>query len=152
MKDKVHQALESCSGIPLAGRHAKIAVCPLWGGKASFYLIILGHVDLVIARVGVHEALKFTSGRGVDQLVDARKGIVVLWAFFVEVGEVHAHAPFPIGLLNQFFVSEPVGVPYMANGVGLGKLFGFHFNRLDRSADNLHGLCLTGTCPGFTVS
>ena len=55
------------------------------------------------------------SGRGFYWLIDLWEGIDVLWTCLVQVGEVYAHPPSPIGLFYQDHIGDPIGVLTLSN-------------------------------------
>ena len=65
---------------------------------------------MVLTRKGIHEAEQPVPGGRVNQRVDAGERKTIFWTGLVEVGEVHAHPPFPVGLLHQHYISQPLGV------------------------------------------
>ena len=56
---------------------------------------------MVVAQERVHEAEKSMARCRIDELVDPREGVAVLWANLVQVGVVDIDAPLPTGLLDH---------------------------------------------------
>jgi hypothetical protein len=65
------------------------------------------------------ETKSLTADCGVDDLVNLRKGEWVFGAGLVEAGIVNAHSPFPILLLDQDGVGQPIGVLDLFNEAGV---------------------------------
>jgi hypothetical protein len=96
---------EHCFGKPGEGgpgvleslRHSDEAICAKGCYKAGASLVFFLHIYLVVTREAVEEGHDFASGRVIDYFVDPRQREIVLWAGFIETGEVDAHSPLPHG-------------------------------------------------------
>jgi len=73
------------------------------------------HLNLVIPRKDIQEAEHLATRGTVYQRVNAWQRVRVLWARLVEVREVNAHPPLPIGLFHQDHVRQVLDFPDVAN-------------------------------------
>lgn len=64
---------------------------------------------MVVTGVSVQEAQEFTACRRVDQLVDVGQRETIPRARLVQGGEVDAHPPLAVSLLDEDRVREPLG-------------------------------------------
>ena len=67
-------------------------------------------------------------GGAVYQSINAWQGVGVLWAGLVEVCEVYAHPPLPVGLLYQHHICQPLWVLNLPNVVDTQQLSCFFFD------------------------
>ena len=105
-----HEALESGAGVLQAEGHAGIAKHTTRGEKCCLFLVLLRHLDLVVARERIQKTEQCAAGGGVHDLVDPREGIGVFGAGLVEVGEVDAEAASSGVLGDDYTVGEPSGM------------------------------------------
>ena len=80
----LHAPLVGGTSVLQTERHGYVAVRTIRGDERGCELIGLFHRDLVIARVGIQKGEDFTTRGGVDYLVYAWQGKVILWTCFVE--------------------------------------------------------------------
>ena len=65
---------------------------------------------MVGTRKIIHKVAQFISDNRVDQHVYAWEEKAVFWTSFVEIGEVYTHPPLSIGLLDQDYIGQPIGI------------------------------------------
>ena len=63
------------------------------------------------------------SGRGVNQLFDARKWKAIFWVGFVKIFVVYKNVPLPIRLFDHNHVGHPFGVLGFSYEAGGEKFF-----------------------------
>lgn len=66
------------------------------------------HCDLVVPGVRIEKADDLTANRGVDDLVNPRKGKWVFCTSLVQACVIDAHSLFPILLLDQDGIGQPI--------------------------------------------
>ena len=76
----------------------------------------------MVSRVGIKEAQELGLGYRIYNLIDAWESERIFGACFVEISVVNAHAPLPVLLLHQDWVSQPVGVVDFFDEVGSREL------------------------------
>ena len=55
-----------------------------------------------------------TRGR-INNLINLRKWIAIIWICFVEIGIINTHPPIFIGRLNEYNIGKPLGVLHLKN-------------------------------------
>ncbi|KAI5323668.1 hypothetical protein L3X38_032740 [Prunus dulcis] len=111
LEDFIHEPLVGCSGVLQPKGHDLVAVGPSLNDERSFCLVVLMHYDLVIARVGIHEAEQLITRCGIHELVNSRQWEVVFRACFVEVNVIDADSSFGLFLFrHQNNVGQPLRV------------------------------------------
>jgi len=70
-------------------------------GEGSLVLIFWVHLDLIVPRVGIHEAEKFVVRCCVDHLVYARQWEAIIGIGFIQIDEVDADSPLSVFLFHQ---------------------------------------------------
>ena len=73
------------------------------------------HLDLIIARIGVHEAKELVSSRNFYWLIDPPEGITIFWTCFVEIRKVDADSPLSILFLHENEIKEPVWIERLSD-------------------------------------
>ena len=99
-QDLIHQPLIGGACIFQAERHHCVTVTGCLGHERHLALVTGVHLDLVVPRERFQKAKHLAARGAVHQRVNAWQWVRVLWARLVEVNEVYAHPPLPIGLLN----------------------------------------------------
>ena len=79
-------------------------------------MVVWIHTDLVVSGEGVHETEKFMVGCGVHDEVDPWQREVVLWACFVDIGEVNIESPFTIFFFDEYYVSQSLWILHLPDG------------------------------------
>ncbi|KAI5324121.1 hypothetical protein L3X38_033194 [Prunus dulcis] len=119
LKDLIHEPLVGCSGVLQPKGHDLVAVGPSLDDERDLRLVILMHQDLMIARVGVHEAEQLIARSGIHELVNSRQWEVVFRACFIEVGVIDTDSPFALFLFrHQNNVGQPLRVGDLFNDLG----------------------------------
>ena len=90
--------------------------------KCCFLLILRYYPDLIIIEEGIYKGEELMSWSCIHQLIDPRQRIAVLGIDFIQVGEVDAHTPLFIYLLDQDNVHQPVWIHYFSNKASLDQL------------------------------
>jgi hypothetical protein len=106
--------LEGGSCILQAEGHADIAVHTTRRDEGGFLLILLCHLDLMIAGESIQEAKEVAASGGVDELIYPWERIRILGTGLVETCEVHAEAPTAVCLWDNHRISNPGGVGHLA--------------------------------------
>lgn len=65
-----------------------------------FFLVFLGHADLMVPGVDVEKTQQLTSGGRINQLVYAWNGKIVFGARLVKVDEIYDHLPLVVGFVR----------------------------------------------------
>ena len=68
---------------------------------------------MVVAGEGVHKTEEFMVYCGVHDLVDPWQREAVLWACFVDVGEVDTESPLAIYFFDEYYVSQPLRILHL---------------------------------------
>ena len=110
LEHPVHQPLIGGSCILESKRHHTITIGPLRCDERGLFLVVWVHTDLVIAEEGVHKTEEFMACCGVHDEVDPRQREAVLWACFVDVGEVDTESPLAICFFDEYYVSQPLRI------------------------------------------
>ena len=76
-------------------------------------LVLGGHHDLVVARIGIQKTEGFAPCSGFDNLVDMGKREWVFWTRLVQARVINTHSPFPIFLFYKDWVCQPFGVIHL---------------------------------------
>ena len=85
---------------------------------------------MIIARESVHEAEELVASSGVYYEVDPGYVKAVFRAGLVDVSKVNAESPFVIFLLNEKHASQPVGIIYFLDSLGLEDFADLFVDRL----------------------
>jgi hypothetical protein len=110
----MHEPLEGGSCILQAEGHTDVAVHPTGHDEGGFLLVLLSHLDLMIAGESIQEAKEVAAGGEVDDLIYPRERIRILGTSLVETCEVHAEVPTAVGLWDDHRISNPGGVANLA--------------------------------------
>lgn len=51
----------------------------------------------------------------INQLVNHKKGIVVLWIYFIDIDIINKHSLIFIRFFNEYNIGEPLGVLHLVN-------------------------------------
>jgi len=78
------------------------------------------HLDLIIARIGIHEAKELVSCHSLYQLMNPQEEITILWACSVEACKFDADSLLPVLFLHEDGIREPVGVKHFSDKAHLG--------------------------------
>ena len=113
LEHPVHQPLIGGSCILESEWHHTITTGSLRCDERGLFLAVWVHTDLVIAGEGVHKTEMFMAGCGVHDEVDPWQREAVLWACFVDVGEVNTESPFAICCFDEYFVSQPLWILHL---------------------------------------
>ena len=79
----------------------------------------------IITGEAIEEGHDLASGRAIDYFVDPRQREIVLWAGFIETGEVDAHSPLPALFLHPHDIGEPCGVSHGLDEFGFQEAVHF---------------------------
>ena len=110
-----HGSLESCTGVLQSEGHAGETKASFRCEESCFFLILLGHLNLVVPRESVQKAEEVTPCGGVHYLVDPRVRIWILGVGLVEVHEVDAASLPAIVLGHNDRIGEPVSMDDLAD-------------------------------------
>src|SRR3954467_15450830 len=88
-------------------RHPHKTVRAAWSDERSLLFVFFSHEDLVVPGVGVKEGKQVASGRGVNNLVDARQGKWIFRASSVDIGEIDAKPPLPVCFAHDDRIGQP---------------------------------------------
>src|SRR3954467_2349926 len=122
--------------------HPHKTVRAAWSDERSLLFIFFGHENLVVPGVGVKKRKQVTSGRGVNNLVNAQQGKRIFGASLVNIGEVDAKPPFPICFAHDDRIGQPRRMEYASDEA-------CHFQLPDLLRDEL--LALHRLLPDFLL-
>ena len=74
---------------------------------------------MIITRESVREAEELVASSGVHYEVDSGQGKAIFWASQINIGKVNAESPFSICILDENYISQPVGIIYFSDRSGL---------------------------------
>ena len=74
---------------------------------------------MIITQESVHEAEELVASSGVHYEVNPGQRKAIFWASPVNIGKVNAESPLSICLLDENHISQPVGIVYFSNSLGL---------------------------------
>ena len=110
LEQGIHDPLIGCPGIPQTKRHYLVAVGPLVSNEISFFFFVFwSHSDLIVTRIGIHEAQHFVACGCVYQLIYLGQRETVLGTGLIKILEIHTHYPLPTVLLYQHHIRQPLG-------------------------------------------
>ena len=76
----LHAPLVGRPGVLEAEGHGGVAEGSEWGDERRLLLVLDGHFDLVVTRIGVEETQRFRARGGINYLVDPREDELLLRA------------------------------------------------------------------------
>ena len=93
-------------------------------------MVVGVHSDLIIARESVHEVEELVANSGVHYEVNSGRGKAVFLASPINIGKTNAESPFSICLLDENHISQPVGIIYFSDSLGLEEFADLFVDRL----------------------
>ena len=85
---------------------------------------------MIITRESVHEVEELMASSGVHYEVDPGQGKAIFRASSINIGKVNAQSPFSICLLDENHISQPVGIIYFSDSLGLEEFVDLFVDRL----------------------
>ena len=101
LKNPVHQAHERSRGIRKTKTHHYKFVMPIPGSKSSLWHIRCPYFQLMITGSQVNLREDTNTLSLIEQVINARNGILVLISYLVQLPVVYAHPKTPILLLHK---------------------------------------------------
>ena len=85
-------------------------------------MVVEIHVDVVVAREGIHETEEFMAGCGIHYEVDSWQRETIFWACSVDVSEVDAESPLAVRFFDEYGVGQPFRVLHLSYCPSLEEL------------------------------
>ena len=93
-------------------------------------MIVGVHSDLIITLESIHEAKELVASSGVHYEVNPRQGKAIFRVSSVNIGKVNAESPFIVCLLDENYISQPVGIIYFSDSSSKEEFVDLFVNRL----------------------
>ena len=93
-------------------------------------MVVGVHFDLIITQESVYEAEELVASSGVLYEVDSGQGKAIFLVSLVNIGKVNAESPFAICLLDENHISQPIGIIYFSDYLGLEEFADLFGDRL----------------------
>lgn len=82
-------------------------------------LLIPGiHPYVIVAEICIQKTQHSMSGYSIDQTVDVREWVCILWACSILICVVHTHSPLPVWFLDHDHIGKPSGIVNFPNELG----------------------------------
>ena len=78
-------------------------------------MVVEIHVDLVVAREGIHETEEFMADCAIHYKVDLWQRETIFWACSVDVSEVDAESPLSVRFFDEYNIGQPFRVLHLSD-------------------------------------
>jgi hypothetical protein len=101
MENKVHEACECCWGITQPKWHHQELIQLIPHPHSNLLNNFIYYSNLIVVKLDINSAKMFTPIESIQQIIDAKHMIVVLYGYFVQSMVVNAHSQIAILLINK---------------------------------------------------
>ena len=152
LEHPVYQPLIGGSSVLESEGNHTIIIGSLRCDERGLFLVVWVHTDLVVAKEGVHKTEEFMACCGIHDEVDPWQREAILWACFVDVGEVNTESPLSICFFYEYYVSQPLRILHLPDRSCLGEFSDLLVDVFLSFQREAPPLCLTGLKDGLAFS